>query len=283
MFASSLTLIVLVYICLHIFKAQVHERQKITSSGVNNIRRRLNEKNNVVYKNEVQTKEKWLSLSQEGELNFWMSHWKAMVNPKYKKLWIQQYSQYFKDNGGFNTTLDFVNKVVLDIGSGPRPLSYAMEGIELYCIEPLGERFLKEAGIRLKDKDGYFLELQKAKKVFSVPAEELVLEMVGKVDVVLTTNSLDHTWDPTTYLKNAKKYLKQNGFVYLIVDLHHKTEPMHPEKSLVPTIINHIYDAGLRFDRGACTSPAAHPGLAFNSCWFILSINKDYDHEKESR
>jgi len=116
-----------------------------------------------------------------------------------------------------DSTLD--NKRVLDVGSGPRPLAYSMDGIQLYVIEPLGYRFLIEAEKRLKANDGAYLEIQKAVKVYS---------------------------------------------------------SLHPEKSPVPTIMQHIYDAGLRFDRGNCLSAPAYPALAFNSCWFILSKNKDY-------
>ena len=228
------------------------------------------------FKNEISNQTEWLSVSQEGEWNFWMQHWDDMVNPTTKREWKSKYSQYFYDNGGFNTRQDFLNKRVLDVGSGPRPLAYSMDGILLYVIEPLGDRFLIEAEKRLKANDGAYLEIQKAVKVYSSPAESLVPELIGSFDVVLSTNSLDHTWDPTKYLRNCMLYLKENGYVYLIVDLHNKTEPMHPEKSLVPTIMQHIYDAGLRFDRGSCLSAPAYPALAFNSCWFILSKNKDY-------
>jgi hypothetical protein len=81
------------------------------------------------------------------------------------------------------------------------------------------------------------------------------------------------------YLRSAKDYLKPDGFFLLVVDLHDRTEEMHPEQSLFPKIIEQVYTAGLKFVRGGCDQPAAYPGFAFNSCWMVLVKNNDYNHE----
>ncbi len=80
------------------------------------------------------------------------------------------------------------------------------------------------------------------------------------------------------YLRSARDYLKSDGFFLLIVDLHDRTEEMHPEESLFPKIIEQAYTAGLKFVRGGCDQPPAYPGLAFASCWIVLMRNHDYRH-----
>ncbi len=80
------------------------------------------------------------------------------------------------------------------------------------------------------------------------------------------------------YLRSARDYLKSDGFFLLIVDLHDRTEEMHPEESLFPKIIEQAYTAGLKFVRGGCDQPAAYPGLTFASCWMVLMRNHDYQH-----
>ncbi len=79
-------------------------------------------------------------------------------------------------------------------------------------------------------------------------------------------------------MRSAKDYLKPDGFFLLVVDLHDRTEEMHPEQSLFPKIIEQAYTAGLKFVRGGCDQPPAYPGLAFASCWMVLMENNNYRH-----
>jgi SAM-dependent methyltransferase len=226
----------------------------------------------------VSSRSQWLKNSQEGEFQFWMSHWDSLINFRSKEVWMKDYTDFFFQRGGFDTTKDFIGKTVVDIGSGPRPLAFAMRQAKIFAIEPLGSRFL-EACQRIPRGSPDFLELQKVEKVFSVAAEDFVEELNGQADFVLSTNSLDHTWDPIQYLTNAMKYLKAGGKFLLVVDLHFKTEDMHPQKSLLPSIISQVYSAGLKFERGSCVVAPSHPALAFNACWMVLSINNHYRHE----
>jgi hypothetical protein len=234
-----------------------------------------------VSRNDIGNIDKWEEKSQKGELDFWMSHWDAMVAYDGKQHFYDRYKQYFYDNGGFDVNKDFSGKTVIDIGAGPRPLTAVFKGVsKLIIVEPLGDKFLAAAKEKIPANSQNYLEIQRADKVYSLPAEKFITELTGTADVVVSTNSLDHTWDPITYLSNAKNYLKddKNSFVLLVVDLHHRTEEMHPEQSLFPTLINQVYLAGLRYEKGECNKPAAHPALAFNSCWMVLTKNRDYDH-----
>eukprot|EP01040_Poterioochromonas_malhamensis_P012004 gene12004-13108_t len=214
----------------------------------------------------------WADKAQQGEFDFWMSHFDPMVEANTKREWFLKYKKYFFDNGGFN-----VEKVV-DIGAGPRPLTYVFVGANITVIEPLGDRFLEAAKVRIPAGSKNYLEIQRVEKVYSRPAEEYVEKLAGSMDVVVSTNSLDHTFAPVKYLRSAKDYLKPDGFFLLVVDLHDRTEEMHPEQSLFPKIIEQAYTAGLKFVRGGCDQPAAHPTLAFASCWMVLMKNSDYNH-----
>lgn len=220
----------------------------------------------------------WADKAQQGEFDFWMSHFDPMVEASTKREWFLKYKKYFFDNGGFNVEKDFYHKKVVDIGAGPRPLTYVFVGANITVIEPLGDRFLEAAKARIPAGSSNYLEIQKVEKVYSRPAEEYVEELAGSMDVVVSTNSLDHTFAPVKYLRSAKDYLKPDGFFLLVVDLHDRTEEMHPEQSLFPKIIEQAYTAGLKFVRGGCDQPAAHPALAFASCWMVLMKNNDYNH-----
>jgi hypothetical protein len=232
-------------------------------------------------RNDIGTQDKWAEKSQKGEFGFWMGYWDVITSFDKKPQFYERYKKYFSDNGGFDIDTDFSGKTVIDIGAGPRPLSSVFKGLsKLVVIEPLGDKFLAAAKEKIPSDSKDYLEIQKVDKVYSLPAEQFVSELTGTADVVVSTNSLDHTWDPITYLTNAKNYLKddKNSFVLLVVDLHHRTEEMHPEQSLFPTLINQVYLAGLRYEKGECNKPPAHPALAFNSCWMVLTRNRDYDH-----
>lgn len=136
----------------------------------------------------------WIEKAQQGEFDFWMSHFDDMVEARTKREWFLKYKKYFFDNGGFNVEKDFFRLKVVDIGSGPRPLSFVFVGANISVIEPLGERFLEAAKIKIPQDSKDYLEIQRVEKVYSRPAEEFVEELEGTAHVVISTNSLDHTF-----------------------------------------------------------------------------------------
>ena len=136
----------------------------------------------------------WTEKAQQGEFDFWMHHWKILVDPNTKRDWFLRYKKYFYDNGGFNVEKDFYHKKVVDIGAGPRPLTYVFAGANITVIEPLGDRFLEAAKTKIASDSQEYIEIQRVEKVYSRPAEEYVEELAGSMDVVVSTNSLDHTF-----------------------------------------------------------------------------------------
>ena len=162
----------------------------------------------------------------------------------------------------------------MDVGSGPRPLSTSFAGANATCIEPLGSRFLQWMDERRKagnvSKDDY-LELEQCYRVFSTPAETPVPELQGTADVVLSTNSLDHSMDPTAYLSSCAGYLRdRNAFMLLVVDLHTRTDELHQMKFTLTRLMNSVEAAGLQLVRGSCTGKPSHPGISDASCHLVL-------------
>jgi len=107
---------------------------------------------------------------------------------------------------------------IVDVGAGSRLRSRYFEGAEIIAIEPLAAKFRQLS----------FCDLDKAKSVFTIPAEERVEDLVGTASLVICINVLDHVLDSYGVLANCCSYLRDGGEFLLSVDLHPgEVSPVH--------------------------------------------------------
>ena len=117
------------------------------------------------------------------------------------------------------TSDQFAGKTVIDIGAGSKMRGKFFEDITLVVIEPLADRFLT---------DFEWSDLADAQEIYSVPAEELVEDVVGRADFIFSINTLDHCFDFEQVIRNIYGYLVNGGTTFLSFDSHFHPTPGHP-------------------------------------------------------
>lgn len=155
--------------------------------------------------------EQWASEAQEGEFAFHAANqWRRS-------------SQFLIDNArlwehfGFDAN-QLAGRVLVDIGAGSRLRTRYFVGARIFAIEPLASRFVTLD----------FSDLSSAEAYYSVPAETLVPELVGKADSVVSINALDHGFNFDAAVEACVAYLRPGGFAFLSFDLHDVADSLHP-------------------------------------------------------
>ncbi len=156
--------------------------------------------------------EAWRSTAQEGELSF------------HKKPNVRSGGQWEADTDRKWTTFGFdrdgwADKLIVDVGAGSRLRTKWFQGARIAAIEPLGDRFVKEVE---------WQDLDQADELYSVPAEDEIPELVGRADLVVSINALDHGYDFEGAIHNIRNYLKDDGLAFLSFDQHEQPDEMHP-------------------------------------------------------
>jgi SAM-dependent methyltransferase len=179
-------------------------------------------------------RDSWVTAAQEGELAFHKRHnfraeekvWRECVKRDWGILGIEP--------------TGWEGKLVVDVGAGSRLRSLYFEGAKVAVLEPLADRYMNEVS---------WHDLDKADEVYSVPAEELVPQLEGRADFVVSINALDHGYDFARSVRNIRRYVKPDGLVLLGFDMHDEPDEMHP-LVLNDEIVRRIYDdAGFRVEK----------------------------------
>lgn len=146
--------------------------------------------------------------SQDWELNWW----KTRLNQRELEM-AHEISHQILSRMWITDEM-LAGKIVLDVGSGPtgrimcvRPLASRM-----LAIEPLAEEYMQITGVS-RILDTY-------DKIYSVPAEELVQEIVGKIDVAICLNVIDHCFDAEAVFRNVFSYLSPEGTALISFDVN---------------------------------------------------------------
>lgn len=160
----------------------------------------------------IHDKNLWQDKAQEGEFVFHLKN-KWRQTDDFMNQTIGLFSSF-----GFTTT-DFSGKMIMDLGCGSKLRTNYFTGAKIIAVEPLASRFMG---------DIEWCDLKDAHKVFSVPAEELIEECVGKLDLVMSINVLDHCYNFIQIVDNVKAYMKDDGLAFLSFDKHTKADQLHP-------------------------------------------------------
>jgi len=107
---------------------------------------------------------------------------------------------------------------VLEIGSGSMPGSTVFEGCELYCLDPLNQKYM-EAGFPFHHFGNIRLITGFAE---NIPIAD------NFFDAVISVNAIDHVDDLSKVSLEIRRVLKDNGKLAIQVNYHkpYKTEPM---------------------------------------------------------
>jgi hypothetical protein len=156
--------------------------------------------------------DRWVEVAQEGELD-----WHKKPNVRATPDWDTGNAKMWA-GWGFDPS-EWANKLVLDVGAGSRLRTLYFKGARIAAIEPLGERYADEV---------QWQDIDKADEVYCVPAETLVPELVGRADLIVSINALDHGYDFEQSIVNIRRYAKPDATVFLSFDLHDVPDHMHP-------------------------------------------------------
>jgi 2-polyprenyl-3-methyl-5-hydroxy-6-metoxy-1,4-benzoquinol methylase len=175
----------------------------------------------------------WKSIAQKGELKFHQHNEFNSDEELLRKL-APVFERYGYGPDEFN------GKVLVDIGAGSHLVTRYFKGAHIIAVEPLADKYM--ATIK-------WCKLKLAKEVYSVPAEERLEKVVGRVDFAICSNVLDHCFDPQAVVNNMYAYLKPGGRACIAVDCHEYRDPMHQlllnEESLTKIMLN----AGFKIEK----------------------------------
>jgi len=113
---------------------------------------------------------------------------------------------------------DLNNKTILDIGSGPGGvakgihellISGEISNTKVIALDPLMDFYKNEIGILKEDEN---------LKLLTNKGESIELDN-SSVDIIISTNVLDHCEDPKNLISEASRVLKPNGLFYPSVHL----------------------------------------------------------------
>lgn len=173
----------------------------------------------------TESKEKWATEAQEGEFNFHKTN-KWRQTPDF----MEQTDRLLR-HFGF-TPEQYADRTVVDVGAGSMLRTKFFTGAHLVVVEPLADRFVAEIP---------HTDLKDAAELYSTPAEQLIDGLVGRSDLVISINVLDHCYDFRQIVDNIRQYLKPDGLAFLTFDMHDKADHMHP-LSLTEATCQPIFD-----------------------------------------
>jgi 2-polyprenyl-3-methyl-5-hydroxy-6-metoxy-1,4-benzoquinol methylase len=180
-----------------------------------------------------ESKEKWATLAQEGEFRFHKNDtWRKTAD------FMQQTDRLLR-HFGF-TPEQYAGKTVVDVGAGSMLRTKFFTGAHLVVVEPLADRFVAEIPAT---------DLKDAAELYSTPAEQLIDGLVGRADLVISINVLDHCFDFAQIAENIRRYLAPGGLAFLTFDMHDKADDMHPLSLTEKTCAPLFAKAGLRIEK----------------------------------
>jgi SAM-dependent methyltransferase len=170
-------------------------------------------------------RKRWSAEAQGGELAF-----HKRPNTRSDPSWDENNTKRWR-RFGFEPH-GWGGKLIVDVGAGSRLRTLFFEGARIAAIEPLASEFIAEVE---------WQDLDKADEIYPVPAEEEIPELVGRADLVVSINTLDHGFDFERAIRNIRRYLKDDGQAFLSFDQHSVPDSMHP-LVLNDQIVRQVFD-----------------------------------------
>lgn len=187
--------------------------------------------------------------AQNAEMNYWVRSWKGDGERERK---AREYWSYYI--GVLSKSVDLKpNDRILDIGCGPFGMINYLSLGERHGLDPLMHHYLE-----------YFDILKEVRRVEG-KGEHMPYEN-EYFDIVITTNTLDHTANPEKFLKEAHRILKKRCFLLLTVDTYRwpakqikvvnervkRGDPAHPHAFTVNQVTGLLREAGFGVVNVSC-------------------------------
>lgn len=199
--------------------------------------------------------EDW-EFAQKGELDFHRTNKWRKDNQKF----LDSNYNLFKNKFEFDEN-EYSGKNVLDVGCGSKLRAKFFKNSFIYALEPLANKFMEEID---------WCDLSDAHKVYSVPAEQLIPEIIGDMDLVFSINVIDHCYNFIDIVNNLYQYTKNDGLCLLSFDLHDKIDSMHPIILTDEFATNTFLETGFLISKKIETSPY-HKGISNLAMTYYLN------------
>lgn len=174
--------------------------------------KKIGAKFNVVEAKLREPKEKWQQEAQSFEFEFHKTN-KFRQSDEF----MAETSHLFRSFGFLPS--NFAGQVIVDLGAGSRMRGKFFLRARQVIIEPMADKCLSEIA---------WCDFQDAEQIYSLPAEETIADLIGKVDFLFSLNVLDHCYDFEKIVWNVYQYLKPGGSAFLSFDSHFETSVGHP-------------------------------------------------------
>ena len=188
--------------------------------------------------------EAWATVAQAGELSF-----HKRPNMRSSASWEDDIARDWMELG-FEADA-WAGKLIIDVGAGSRLRTLYFKGAKIAALEPLADKFAAEVE---------WQDIDKADEMYPTPVEKLVPELVGRGDLIVSINALDHGFDFETGIANIRQYAKPEATVFLSFDQHEKPDNMHP-LVLNDGIVRDIFERN-GFEVVKCTPRRRYHGAA---------------------
>ncbi len=148
----------------------------------------------------------------------------------------------------------------LEIGGGPHPAVCQARWKSAVAVDPLAEGYAAEG--LLPPQASHVTHL-------CAPGEAIPLAS-GTIDLVIAENCLDHVVDPWKVLSEIRRLLAPGGHVWLLVDLMHHRDHLHPHPFTEASARAMLERAGLSMVKADVWDSHSHPN-AFGQLRALLT------------
>ena len=126
-------------------------------------------------------------------------------------------------------------RTAVEIGAGPFPSIAMTPWRRAVAVDPIADGYAAEGLLPPEADDVIYLSSQ---------GEHIPLPS-GTADVIVIENALDHVSSPLETAKEMRRLLKDDGYVWLLVDLMTYSDEMHPNPFSEDTLRAMLREAGL--------------------------------------
>jgi len=182
----------------------------------------------LIKKIRVRTKKVFNFLIQNLTPNYWkekneLNYWKERKN-KEGTLSNDHYEYFYTTHFGIKKSY-YNNKVILDIGCGPRgSLEWAFRAKRRIGLDPLAKEYLSLGANNHK------------MEYFDSPSENIPLKK-EECDAVFSFNSLDHVQNVEKTITEIKRVTRPGGIFLLLIEVNHPPTACEPHQLNVRQII----------------------------------------------
>ncbi|MBL9032704.1 MAG: class I SAM-dependent methyltransferase [Phycisphaerae bacterium] len=138
----------------------------------------------------------------------------------------------------------------IEIGAGPYPcLAAAPRWRRAVAVDPIARGYAEEGLIPASA--GHVVYVEAAGERLPLPS--------GSADLVVVENALDHVTNPAAVLAEARRVLRSDGLLWLLVDLSTHTDHMHPHAFDERSIRGLLASCGFESVRDRVSDHKSHP------------------------